>query len=384
MKLGRYRLLSELGRGGMGIIHLAQTTGPGGFEKLVALKELRPELATSPEHRDMFLEEARLGARLAHPNIVDVHEVGCEGGRWFMALELVDGCSFARARPHLPARLAVRVLCELLAALHHAHELGVVHRDVSAQNVLLGYDGRVKLLDFGVAKANSRRTNVTKEGVVKGSVQYMSPDHVASVPIDRRADIFAVGVLLREVLTGERLWPNDLDDLSIVRRLIAGDVPPFPPRAWASSPRPLVEVVKRAMHPDRAQRFATAEEMRSALQRWLSVEDPNGSLAGVAHLLRDVVPPRMTELPSEALETASVTVAPLEKRGPARKRLLVAAVAIAALGLVACFESQGEEQPIAMRPTPRAMTFTRTMLDATPRPAVLRPPPVIDRYDPGY
>ena len=319
MDLGRYRLVAELARGGMGIVHLAEARGPGGFEKLVVVKELKRELAEDPVYTAMFLDEARLAARLSHRHIVQTNEVGCEGGRYFMALELLEGGSLAQVRAKLsrapseaskqransagelqgakssepsrredlgltamPQNVGLRVLAAVLDALDHAHDLtddegrslGVVHRDVSPQNVFLTFDGDVKLIDFGVAKSTDRRGQ-TKVGVVKGSVPYMSPDHVDGSAIDRRADVFAVGVILREMLVGERLW-GDADDMTILRSLIRRKLPVLP--ASLAIPAALQEILTRAMAPRRADRFPTAAAMRDAIEAYLVEVDPRGSL----------------------------------------------------------------------------------------------------------
>lgn len=271
----------------MGVIHLAETRGPGGFEKLVVVKELKRELAEDPVYTAMFLDEARLAARLSHRHIVQTNEVGCEDGRYFMALELLEGGSLHQVRSKLglramPVKLGVRALAAVLDALDHAHDLtdgegrslGVVHRDVSPQNVFLTYDGDVKLIDFGVAKSADRRGE-TKVGVVKGCVPYMSPDHVDGTSIDRRADVFAVGVILREMLTGERLWA-DADDMTILRALIKRELPVFPEAVDA--PAALRAIVDRAMAPNRADRYQTAAAMRDAIEAYLGEVDPRGSL----------------------------------------------------------------------------------------------------------
>jgi serine/threonine-protein kinase len=274
----------------MGIVHLAEARGPGGFEKLVVVKELKRELADDPVYTSMFLEEARLAARLSHRHIVQTNEVGHEGGRYFMALELLEGGSLHQIRTKLglkalPMNLGVRVLVAVLEALDHAHDLtddsgrslGVVHRDVSPQNVFLTFDGDVKLIDFGVAKSKDRRGEaaVTRVGVVKGSVPYMSPDHVDGSTIDRRADVFAIGVILREMLLGERLW-SDADDLTILRGLIQRKLPAFP--ATTDVPAKLRAIAERAMASRRSDRFPTAGAMREELEAYLDDVDPRGSL----------------------------------------------------------------------------------------------------------
>lgn len=285
-KLGRHHLIAQLARGGMGIVWLARSEGPFGFEKLAVVKELKPALASDPTYREMFLEEARLAARLDHPNIVQTHEVGSEGERLYMTLELLEGCSLHDAKKKIdggiPVRLALRVLSDVLSALHHAHEQGIVHRDVSAQNVFLTYDGRVKLLDFGVAKARSPGRPETKVGVLKGSIPYMSPDHADGGTIDRRADVFAVGVHLRELITGDRLW-GDLDDVSVLRKLVTRELPAFP--TDSRIPQQLRAIAERAMAPRRGDRYATALEMREAIEDYLAETDPRGTLAELGVML---------------------------------------------------------------------------------------------------
>ncbi len=277
----------------MGIIHLAEAVGPGGFEKLVVVKVLKQELADDPVYTAMFLDEARLAARLTHRHIVQTNEVGCEDGQYFMALELLEGGSLHQISKKLglralPTNLGLRVLVAVLDALEHAHglagrdgePLGIVHRDVSPQNVFLTFDGDVKLIDFGVAKSADRRgAAVTQVGVVKGSIPYMSPDHVDGAIIDGRADVFAAGAILRELLLGERLW-GDASDLTMLRRLIARDVPAFP--ATADVPEALRAIVVQAMAPKRDDRFTSAGAMRDALEAYLAEVDPRGSLEDLA------------------------------------------------------------------------------------------------------
>jgi len=300
----------------MGIIHLAEARGPGGFEKLVVVKVLKHELAGDPVYTAMFLDEARLAARLSHRHIVATNEVGCEGGQYYMALELLEGGSLHQITKKLglralPTNLGLRALAAVLEALEYAHglagrdgePLGIVHRDVSPQNVFLTFDGGVKLIDFGVAKsADQRGAAVTQVGVVKGSIPYMSPDHVDGSVIDARADVFAVGVILRELLLGKRLW-GAVDDLTMLRRLIARDVPSFP--ASADVPDALRALVERAMAPRRDDRFSSAGEMRAALEAYLGEADPRGSLEDLAPWLNG------------ALKEERATFAALVRRGRA-------------------------------------------------------------------
>src|SRR5215468_3006277 len=203
--LRKYRLIAEIGKGGMADVYLAVVQGPAGFNKLVVIKKTRSELTRDPEFIAMFLDEARLAARLNHPNVVQTHEVGQEGDRYFIAMEYLDGQPLnrirARAGSSFGVNLQVRVLADVLAGLHHAHELcdfdgtplGVVHRDATPQNVFVTYDGLIKVVDFGIAKAVDSSAE-TRTGVVKGKVTYMAPEQAKGDRVDRRADIFAVGV----------------------------------------------------------------------------------------------------------------------------------------------------------------------------------------------
>lgn len=337
----------------MGVVWLAESRGPGGFVKRCVVKELLPELARDERHRAMFLDEARLAARLVHRNIVQTNEVGEDGDRLFMALELLEGCTLRRAweltpRHALPPPVAARIVAEVLAGLHTAHEardddghlLSVVHRDVTPGNVFVCFDGQVKLIDFGVAKTReAERKDRTREGFVKGSIAYMSPDHVQNAPIDRRADVFSAGLLLRELLTGERIW-GAADESAIVRRLVVGEIPPFP--AASGAPKVLRAICERAMSPAREDRFATALAMRDALE----ASGELGTSADIARMFdgaldQERVRVRMTmkranvepepdvvELPSSELVTVEVKVP--EKRRVAPRDVFVAAIALVA------------------------------------------------------
>ncbi len=362
-RLGKYRLVAELARGGMGVVWLAEMRGPSGFAKKCVVKELLPELATSAVHRTMFCDEATLAARFSHRNIVQTNDFGCEDGRWFMALELLEGCTLRRLQTLLGERrlrpaLAARIVCEVLAALDYAHELrdadgrqlGIVHRDVTPQNVFVGFDGQVKLLDFGVAKSRTRREE-TKAGMAKGSIAYMSPDHVSATPIDRRADVFSAGMLLRELLTGRRLW-RDLDDRAIVARLLAGAIPAFDDPTMPGALRRVCEV---AMAADRGERFATAAHMRNVLEGWLEIEDPQGSLDELAELLAGELPakpelaavPTTVVLPSSALVTATPSVRTRLARLPKREIFVtaMALVASVAAAVSVAFAADRDDPP---------------------------------------
>jgi serine/threonine-protein kinase len=220
-EIGKYRLIAELARGGMGNVYLAALQGPGGFNKLVAVKELKPDLADDDTYVSMFLEEARLAARLIHSNIVQTNEVGSEGKHHFMVMEFLDGRALHRVGRRLTdtGRLSVgshlRILGEALRGLQYAHDLcdfdgqplGIVHRDVSPLNVFVTFDGQVKVLDFGIAKTVDSALH-TATGVLKGRVAYMAPEQAWGNKVDRRADVYSAGVMLWEAAAGRRLWPK--------------------------------------------------------------------------------------------------------------------------------------------------------------------------------
>src|SRR5262245_6719974 len=202
--LGKYRLIAEIAHGGMGVVYLAMVQGPGGFNKLVVVKELKPELVEEPAFLTMFLDEARLAARLNHANIVQTNEIGSDGNRYFMAMDYLDGYSLDRVRRRarkigvqLPVPMQLRIICAMLAGLEYAHHLtdfdgtplSIVHRDVSPQNVFVTFDGQVRLLDFGIAKA-AGAMHETVAGVLKGKVSYMAPEQARGQKVDARADVF--------------------------------------------------------------------------------------------------------------------------------------------------------------------------------------------------
>jgi eukaryotic-like serine/threonine-protein kinase len=282
--LGKYRLIAELAQSDLAVVYLGVAQGPAGFSKLLVIKELRGEASDDPDFLRMFLDEARLAARLNHPNIVQTYEVENEGDRYFMAMEYLEGQSLYRLldlarRPGpgpKPSRaLLLRVLSEALSGLHHAHELcdfdgqplNVVHRDVSPKNVFLTYDGRTKLTDFGIAKAKDA-LHVTIAGMLKGKITYMAPEQAKNTAVDRRADVFAAGVILWEMLVGRKLW-DKVPVNEVLLRLTRYDLPPPPSILVADLPSDLDAICARAMAPTRDERYATALEFREDLERYL-------------------------------------------------------------------------------------------------------------------
>ncbi len=277
---GHYHPIAVLGHGGMGTVYLAASHGPANFTKLVVVKELQPELADDPEFRTMFLDEARLAARLHHPNIVHTFEVVDEGNQLFIVMEYLDGQPFSRVRQRLDAMdqkvrcSLVRMLADSLVGLHHAHELtdysgarlNVVHRDVSPQNLFVTYAGEAKVVDFGVAKVADASAR-SRAGVVRGKLTYMAPEQAQGIPVDRRADIFAAGVMLWEIAAGRRMWKG-LEDI-ILGRLNVGNIPSLRGEC-PEAPDAMVRIVDRAVAARREDRYPTAAAFQADLEEYLS------------------------------------------------------------------------------------------------------------------
>jgi len=217
-RFGAYEILYELKSGGMGAVLLGRRRGPGTFEQLVAIKTIRPEYAQAPAVRAMFLDEAAILARLNHPGIATVHDFGEEAGTLYMVMEYVAGQPLRDLATHqMPPAIAARAIVEAARGLHAAHEardpsgalMGLVHRDISPDNLMLGYDGHIKVIDFGIALVKNRQAPVTEFGTVKGKPPYMSPEQVANEPMDRRSDVWALGVVAWELLAGRGLFEGD-------------------------------------------------------------------------------------------------------------------------------------------------------------------------------
>jgi serine/threonine-protein kinase len=264
----------------MANVFLAVAQGPQGVQKLVVLKALRAALAAEPEALSMFLDEARLAARLNHANVVQTYEVGTEGDRHVIVMEYLEGQPLSAvlrraSSTGLPFTLPsyLRVIMSMLEGLHYAHELTsydgsplmFVHRDVSPQNVFLTYDGQVKLLDFGIAKAATSQ-NHTAAGVIKGKLAYMAPEQMVASRIDRRADVYSVGCILWAAATGEKLW-RTTPGVEIVRRVVGGDVP-SPRSINPACDAELERIVMKALKSDPEERYASALALQEDLEAY--------------------------------------------------------------------------------------------------------------------
>ena len=277
----RYRVVEKLESGGMAEVFRAESTGPQGFRKQVAIKRVLPHLARKPRFISMFLDEARLSAQLTHSNCVQVFDIGVGDDSYFIVMEYVEGANLKsiasamrRQGRTLPIPAAVYIAHEISKGLSYAHELTdrsgmslhLVHRDVSPPNVLVTRHGEVKIVDFGLAKANSQ-LETSEPGVIKGKFSYLSPEAALGREVDCRADIFAVGIILWELLASQRLFNGDTD-VQTVYQVQAAKAAPIS-QINRSVPPELERIIHRALARDRDERYATARELGQELSRFL-------------------------------------------------------------------------------------------------------------------
>ncbi len=277
-RLDRYELLCPIAEGGMASVWVARLKGKHGFEKLVAIKTILPKYASDGRFQQMFLDEARIASGIEHTNVAQILDLGEEHDVLYLVMEWVDGDSLSKLmrtvekkKEKVPSGIVCRILADVCGGLHAAHELrgndgnplGVVHRDVSPQNVLVSTKGVAKLIDFGIAKAKDRLSGETSAGLLKGKVQYMAPEQALGQPIDARADIWAIGAILYHVFAGRPAYDGD-NQLAQLHQLTSGKPPlPLP----SSVPKPVVDVIKKALSFNATARFASAAEMQRALEK---------------------------------------------------------------------------------------------------------------------
>jgi serine/threonine-protein kinase len=285
--VGRYVLYGELASGGMATVHFGRLSGPVGFSRTVAIKRLHPHFAKDPEFVTMFLDEARLCGRIRHPNVVPTLDVVTTEGEIFIVMEYVAGEALSKLMKMaaaknilMPPKVAATILSSVLHGLHAAHmtkdehgrELGIVHRDVSPQNILVGADGTARVLDFGVAKA-AGRLQTTRDGQLKGKIAYMPPEQLSGMPVTKLVDIYAASVVLWEALTGRRLFDGETEAI-VLARAIEGCVDP--PSSHNAFLEPAVDaVVLRGLARDPEMRFSTAREMALALEQTIGLASPS-------------------------------------------------------------------------------------------------------------
>lgn len=379
-KLGRYRLLKLIATGGMGEVFLARQEGPAGFAKTVVIKRILRHLARDQGFIDLFLNEARLAALLQHPHIAQVFGLEHEDGSWFIAMEYVHGRSLRdvleAARKQglkVPVRIAARLASQALQGLHFAHELtdargrplGILHRDVSPENLLVGFAGALKLVDFGIAKAV--RAEEARVGRPKGKLAYMAPE--ATVPggtVDRRADVYAVGVVLYEVLTLQ-LPPNT------PRTVAEAQGPREPWVAEPNLPGPINQVLARAMAEDPARRFADAQEMSDALEGYLVGTRQPVTPADVAEFLQALFGDEATAAVALEAGVTSTAVLPGGTQPLSLPHLSPVGGAVSAASLAALAPVPGGTRPLSQPQLSPVAPSARELPPVTGRRQLLLP-----------
>ncbi|WP_437644985.1 serine/threonine-protein kinase [Sorangium sp. So ce362] len=317
--LGRYELLLPIAAGGMAMVWAARLKGTRGFQKIVAVKTMLPTLTEDDQFERMFLAEASLASQIRHPHAVEILDLGEQDGVLFLAMEWLDGVPLnqvmktAKRRNGMPIPIAVRIVAQACAGLHAAHELkdkngtlvGLVHRDISPQNILVTYDGVAKVVDFGVAKATALNDSTTQAGQLKGKVSYMAPEQVRGDAIDRRVDVFAMGIVLYALTTGKHPFRRESEGATLFA--ISSPDPVLAPHEFdADYPASLEAVLLRALEKDRDQRYATANELLRALDKALPPSQ-RAADADVADFIRDLFEEQQQQTRAaltEALERA--------------------------------------------------------------------------------
>jgi serine/threonine-protein kinase len=390
--VGRYVLHDEIASGGMGTVHLGRLRGGAGFSRIVAIKRLNPLLAKQAEFLHMFLDEARLAGRVRHPNVVPIIDVVEADGEVLLVMEYVHGEALSRlvrltrVREQLVSPAVVSaVLSGVLYGLHAAHEatdergeaLGIVHRDVSPQNILVGSDGVARLVDFGVAKATGR-LQTTSEGQIKGKLSYMPPEQIQGQPVDRRADVYGVGVVLWEALTGKRLFAGD-NQGHIMRQVLLGDVQP-PSRLVDGLPPALDDVVLKALGGDPADRFSTAREMCAALLDACPAAPPHVVSEWVEACVHESLTTRSARVAE--LESATSVSVSVGRERDASEALASQVSSISVTGDLAVSRPR-RSRALVVAATGGALVvgsiiaWWTTSRSPLPAPVVLAPPPVV-------
>jgi len=311
--VGRYSLHGKLASGGMAAVYLGRLVGPIGFSRTVAIKRMHPHLTEDPEFVSMFLDEARLAARVRHPNVVATLDIVAEAGELFLVMDYVQGETLARLLgttskrgKRVPVPVVAAVLSAILLGLHAAHEakdeqgqpLGIVHRDVSPQNVIVGVDGVARVLDFGVAKAVGRLQS-TREGQLKGKLAYMAPEQIRGREATRRTDVYAASVVLWEALAGRRLFRDD-NEGALLHRILEDPVQ-GPGTLATGVPEALDAIVLRGLAREPDDRFATAREMAAAIEAAV----PLASASVVGAWVEEMAPGAIAEQAARVLEIES-------------------------------------------------------------------------------
>jgi serine/threonine-protein kinase len=354
-KIGRYDVIGRLASGGMAEIFLARESGPHTVGRHLVLKRILPHVADDERMVDMFVHEARVCMNLSHPHICPIYEFGEEGGSFFLAMEWVRGVSLRdlldRVGGPLPVPLVTKVFADIAGALHHAHTctdpegrpLSIVHRDVNPENLMIGFDGVTKLLDFGVAAAATERKHKTEAGNLKGKFAYISPEQYQGQPLDGRSDVFSLGVSLYEALTGQSLYERASEYETVAAIVLDPDVPSIR-AANPEVPPELDVIVQMALAKDRDERYPSADEMQAALLTFAAREGHHVRHADIAASLRELVPDLVDAEPKldrRAPGTSGDWPAPEAPEGPGRAR--TASQEMEAMRLAAEADEDAEE-----------------------------------------
>ncbi|QRO00657.1 serine/threonine protein kinase [Archangium violaceum] len=346
---GQYTLIDRLAVGGMAEVFLAHHSGPDGFDKPVVIKRIRPHLSGQSAFVRMFLNEARLAAQLNHPNIVQIHDLGKVGDSYYIGMEYLFGRDMRRVVPKaeslgipFPMVYALKIASSVCEGLYYAHQkvdlygapLNIVHRDVTPENIFVCFDGSVKVLDFGIAKA-ANRVEQTRAGELRGKLSYLSPEQCLGKPLDHRSDIFSLGAVLYEWLTGFKLFTGE-SDVAVMRSIVDGKV--YAPSYFrADIPEPVEAILMKALERDRDKRYPTAWHFQQDLDRFLNTYEFTPTHLHLSNFLKQLfldeleeeqrrlrpgavpaVPaapttePEMEEAPSERILQVSLTASQLE------------------------------------------------------------------------
>jgi serine/threonine-protein kinase len=400
-RIARYDVLKRLATGGMAEIFLCALRGPSRFERLVVVKRILPHLLdTDPRFSTMFVDEARNLARIAHPNVVHVHDFGVDGAEPYLAMEYVEGETLATLARRLDAlhenldpRLGAFIVAEACAGLHSAHELvgedgealGLVHRDISPQNVIVTYDGHLKVLDFGIAFTSDRMAR-TDTGEVKGKLHYMSPEQLRGERLDRRSDVFSIGIVLYELVTGRRLY--DRPGHGPVVDAILNEPPVPPSRLVDDCPPELDAACARALEKRKEDRYPTAMDMRRDLLEVVrGLVDPTAALSSAMRRLFAERIQEKTRFVAElrggepttpaAVDDALLSTIAVTPLGPEPRRRLAAAFSMGAAGLIVlaavawgASRVRAVEAPAAASTVPDAAAPVASSVDPPSRPHV--------------
>ena len=417
-QLGEYHLLSKIAQGGMGEVFLAKRLGVGGFEKTFAVKRMLDSLSGSEEFVGMFFDEARLAARLSHPNIAQIYDFGFVDGHYYIAMEYIAGEDLSAIitqllEQHLqaPLPIALRILIEVCHGLEYAHtlaeegrSLGIIHRDVSPSNILVSYQGAVKLLDFGIAKATSR-VSETRPQSLKGKLSFVSPEQIQGLPLDGRADLFSLGIGFYALLTGRHPFRRE-SEVATMHAITHLD-PPDPAQFRPELPGSVSALVRKTLARDREQRYASASDLAAAAQAILSTLAPATgasdlaswviTLFGRERMVRKNTVPTLSQVDLSAVVTPtpaplpSIPSMPTAARPPRSRwfrgtiRVALAAVLGAAFVLLAGRgrdRQVGQPRPVAESPRISAQPLPPAVPPAPappapPSPKPTAPPPVV-------